>query len=297
MSGGNIDTSKAGAPGSWPRSRNATATTTTSDSSAITGSIRRSVMATTIYAAGTAFAASLPRGDSGRSFAQRNAETMTLLILRALGLGDLLTAVPALRALADAFPEHRRILAAPAPLAELAMLTGTIDEVVPAAPLAPLDPSLARPDVAVNLHGRGPQSHRVLLDVAPERLIAFRHPDVPETAGAPEWRADEHEVRRWCRLLQDSGIPADPARLDLAPPGFSPPAAAPDHAWGATLIHPGAASGARRWPAERWAAVARAETAAGRRVIVTGGVEETPLARTVARLAGLRDDAVYAGRT
>jgi ADP-heptose:LPS heptosyltransferase len=222
---------------------------------------------------------------------------MTLLILRALGLGDLLTVVPALRALADAFPEHHRVLAAPAPLAELAMLTGAIDEVVPAAPLAPLDPSLARPDVAVNLHGRGPQSHRVLLDVAPERLIAFRHPDVPETAAAPEWRADEHEVRRWCRLLQESGIPADPARLDLTPPGFSPPAAAPDHAWGATLIHPGAASGARRWPAERWAAVARAETAAGRRVIVTGGVEETPLARTVARLAGLRDDAVYAGRT
>ncbi len=36
-----------------------------------------------------------------------------LLILRALGLGDLLTAVPALRALQAAFPDRRRLLAAP----------------------------------------------------------------------------------------------------------------------------------------------------------------------------------------
>ena len=61
-----------------------------------------------------------------------------LIVLRALGLGDLLTAVPALRALADAFPSHRRLLATPAALAPLARLTGTVHDVVPAEPLAPL---------------------------------------------------------------------------------------------------------------------------------------------------------------
>jgi ADP-heptose:LPS heptosyltransferase/uncharacterized protein YjbJ (UPF0337 family) len=209
-----------------------------------------------------------------------------LLAYRALGLGDLLTGVPALRALRDAFPEHRLVLAAPAVLAPLAELSGAVDEVLDTAPLAV--PALSGADVAVNLHGRGPESHRAILASAPRRMIAFASPDVPWRG--PEWRAGEHEVARWCRLLEESGIPADPDRLDLPPPAG--PAAA-----GATVVHPGAASPARRWPPERWAAVARAERAAGRRVLVTGSPAERPLAERVARAAGLDPDAVLAGRT
>jgi len=223
-----------------------------------------------------------------------------LIVLRALGLGDLLTAVPALRALADAFPSHRRLLATPAALAPLARLTGTVHDVVPAEPLAPLGVAPA-PDVAVNLHGRGPQSHRVLLERCPRRLIAFAHADVAATAGFPSWRADEHEVERWCRLLRESGIPADPRRLDLELPADPtrerPDDAVPENARGATLIHPGAGSAARRWPVERWGVVARAERVAGRRVVVTGSVAEIDLARAVALAAGLDDTAIYAGRT
>lgn len=220
-----------------------------------------------------------------------------IVILRALGLGDFLTAIPALRALADAFPKERRVLAAPAVLAPLAALSGTVDDVVPAGPLEPLDPSLAEAAVAVNLHGRGPESHRVLLATRPARLIAFRHPDVPESEDGPAWRAGEHEVDRWCRLLAESGIPADASRLDLLPPGFAPPTTPPDGAWGTTVIHPGAASAARRWPPARWAAVARAERERGRRVIVTGSGAELELAERVARGARLGAEAVYAGRT
>ena len=39
----------------------------------------------------------------------------------------------------------------------------------------------------------------VVLSTGPGALIAFHHPDVPETAGGPRWRPAEHEVRRWCR--------------------------------------------------------------------------------------------------
>jgi ADP-heptose:LPS heptosyltransferase len=223
-----------------------------------------------------------------------------ILAYRALGLGDLLTAVPALRALRDAFPGHEVVLAAPAALAPLARLSGAVDDVVDTAPLAV--PAVRGADVAVNLHGRGPQSHRAVLATGPRRMIAFAAPGVrPSAAEAqrvplggwfegPEWRAGEHEVARWCRLLEESGIPADPSRLDLPAPGPSP-------APGATVVHPGAGSPARRWPAERWAAVARAEREAGRRVVVTGSRSERLLAETVAGAAGLGADDVLAGRT
>jgi ADP-heptose:LPS heptosyltransferase len=208
--------------------------------------------------------------------------TGRVLVLRNLGLGDFLTGIPALRAVRRAFPEHEIVLVAPQPLAELATLTGAADRLAPSLPLE-------LTDVAVNLHGRGPESHRLLLATRPTRLIAFEHADVPESHGLPCWTPEEHEVTRWCRLLRESAFAADPAdlRLDVEPAGTQ----------GATVIHPGAASGSRRWPAERFAAVARAEREAGREVLVTGGPEELRLARTVAALADLADSAVLAGRT
>ena len=47
-----------------------------------------------------------------------------ILVYRAIGLGDFLTGVPALRAVARAFPTAEVCLAAPAPLSPLVPLTG-----------------------------------------------------------------------------------------------------------------------------------------------------------------------------
>jgi ADP-heptose:LPS heptosyltransferase len=213
-----------------------------------------------------------------------------LVVLRALGLGDLLAAVPALRGLRRAYPRHRIELAAPRALEPLAMHTGAVDVVVDAAGLGPLPAALGRPDLAVNLHGRGPQSHRRLLERDPRALIAFAHRDVPESARGPRWRDDEHEVARWCRLLSECGIAADPADLRLArPPGLRDPRL--------TVIHPGAASGARRWPPDRWARVAAAEWRRGHRVVLTGSAAERRLCTAIARAAGLPADADAAGLT
>lgn len=213
---------------------------------------------------------------------------LTVLALRALGLGDFLTGVPALRALRDAFPKHHVVLAAPRALAPLARLTRAVDEVTDAAPLEPLDPSLHGADVAVNLHGRGPQSHALLSATRPRRLVGFASTGFQ----GPDWRPGEHEVVRWCRMLSESGVPADasPERLRIETP--EDPLAA-----GATIIHPGAASPARRWPPERWAALLRAELARGRPVLVTGDRAERPLAEKIATAAGLSPRAVLAGRT
>lgn len=253
-----------------------------------------------------------PEGTDPRAAAE---SAPRLVVLRALGLGDLLTAVPALRALRRHHPEHRILLAAPAALGPLAALTGAVDETVDTAPLAPLAPRLHGADVAVNLHGRGPQSHAVLRAAVPRRLVAFADPAGPDRGGradpdraahdaadgpgapghlaAPPWRADEHEVVRWCRMLEAHGLPADPHDLLLP----RPDAATPEDARGAVLLHPGAASGSRRWPVERFATVARTLTREGDRVLVTGGPDETDLAAEVVRQAGLPPEASVAGRT
>ena len=132
-----------------------------------------------------------------------------VVVLRALGLGELLTTLPALRALADAFPRHPRLLAAPAVLAPLARASGAVDEVIGADGLTePLHRRLHGAGLAVNLHGRGPESSNLLLAAEPRRLVAFSHPAVPASSQGPRWRPDEHEVARWCRLLSESGIAA-----------------------------------------------------------------------------------------
>jgi ADP-heptose:LPS heptosyltransferase len=214
-----------------------------------------------------------------------------LLSLRALGLGDLLTAVPALRALRRAFPDHCHVVATPAALLPIVSATGAVDEVEAYEGLGDRIRSQAlpevcgQPDVAVNLHGSGPDSHRALLRTGPGRLLAFAHPEVPESADGPPWPPDAHEVWRWCGLLTAFGIAADPTDLDLPVPE------APSGAEGATVIHPGATSGARRWPLDRFVEVARAETATGRQVVVTGTGPERLLVDHLVQRAGLPPEA------
>jgi ADP-heptose:LPS heptosyltransferase len=199
-----------------------------------------------------------------------------LLSLRAAGLGDLLTAVPALRSLSAAYPAARHVLATTAGMQELAPMIGGIDLVINTVVHADAPAPFAPVDVAVNLHGCGPESHRMLLAAEPGRLVAFRHDDVG--VSGPEWDPDEHEVARWCRLLEESGIPTDRDDLDLV----VPPGPVPEGVRGATVLHPGAGAPARRWPIDRWTAVAAAEVADGHRVVVTVGPGEAALGHAVA---------------
>jgi ADP-heptose:LPS heptosyltransferase len=91
-------------------------------------------------------------------------------------------------------------------------------------------------------------------------------------------------------MLDHYGVVADESDLSLSVPRRPVPA-------GLTVIHPGAKSPSRRWPADRYAAVARALAESGHRVVVTGSAGERDLAVRVARGAGLPVRAVLAGRT
>lgn len=213
-----------------------------------------------------------------------------ILVLRALGLGDLLTAVPALRGLRRAFPRAEITLATPRALGPIVDEVGAVDRLLHAVELNPVRWDGPPPSLAVNLHGRGPQSIDLLRGLCPERLLTHAHPERPDVAGRP-WRPDQHEVRRWCDLLGYAGIPA--AVDDLALPRRR----AGSGDLGATIVHPGASHVARQWPPERYGAVARRLSQGGHRVLVTGSAAERPLATQVAARAGLEPAQVLAGRT
>jgi hypothetical protein len=205
--------------------------------------------------------------------------------------------VPALRLLRRALPGHRFVLHGPAWVRD-----------VPGFPVLPDDGSGPVSDVSggtrltssvsggppltlVNLHGAGPQSHARLDALAGGRHAVRIGHAAPGWDGPP-WTDDptRPERRRWCDLLAACGlVTADEAAAatdDLRLPEPPPPAVGN----GAVVIHPGAAFGAKRWPVERFAAVAEAVAAAGHEVVVTGGPDETALTGAV----GGRD---LAGRT
>ncbi|MCX2946981.1 glycosyltransferase family 9 protein [Lentzea sp. NEAU-D7] len=182
---------------------------------------------------------------------------MRILVLRALGLGDLLTAVPALRALRRAFPGAEITLAAPGWLSDAVARIDAVDRLLPTEGLTRIE--YDSPDLAVNLHGRGPQSVERLMATRPRLLLTH-----------DEWPEDRHEVLRWCDLLQEHGIPCDADDLLLSPPGPRTER---------IVVHPGASHGARRWPVERFGAVVRELD--GHDVVVTASPSELEAARRI----------------
>lgn len=107
----------------------------------------------------------------------------------------------------------------------------------------------------------------------PGTLLDVRH-RLPETG--------LHEVERMLSLAEAAGFPlpaGDDGRLEVRRPL---PAAAGLTGHGSyVVLHPGTSVPARAWAPERFAALAAALRAGGRRVVVTGGPDERRLTSTV----------------
>lgn len=229
-----------------------------------------------------------------------------VVVLRALQLGDLLCAVPALRALRAALPEAEIVLAG-LPWAEsfvrrfhrylddllaLPGYPGLVDEPVrPARVAAFLAAAQARRfDLAIQLHGSGVISNPLLVLLGARLNAGFFQPGqfCPDPARFLPYPEQGHEIERLLRLVEFLGIPrqgdhlefplddvdrralhAVPAARELTPGTY-------------VCLHPGARFPSRRWPPERFAAVGDRLARQGLRIVVTGSVAEAPLAAAVA---------------
>ena len=209
-----------------------------------------------------------------------------LLALRALKLGDLLVAVPALHGIRRANPDHRIVLAVPGWLDPIVDLVDGVDALLPTPGLddpLPLPPG--RIDTAVNLHGSGGESRAMLTALAPRRRVGHRS----EGWDGPDWQDGIHERVRWARLVSWHDMPADPDDVALLPPRSA--SVAP----GCAVVHVGAFYGSRQWPVDRFASVVRELVAQGEQVVLTGSAAERDRALATADLAGLPETAVQAG--
>ncbi len=227
--------------------------------------------------------------------------------LRANAIGDLMVALPALESVKAAYPDaelvllgrrwhHEFLLGRPGPVDRVVVLpplrgvSRPDDAPEPDAPPPEfLDAMRAeRFDLALQLHGGGGFSNRFI------RSLGARWTAGPRAAGAEpldRWaRYDYHhpEVLRFLEVAAMVG--AAPVTLqarvaiteaDLEESRRALPAQAGP---GGPLVavHPGATDPRRRWPPERFAAVADALTERGARIALTGDDRERGLVRQVA---------------
>jgi ADP-heptose:LPS heptosyltransferase len=229
-----------------------------------------------------------------------------IAVFRALQLGDLLCAVPALRALRGALPAAEIILIGlPWARAFAERFDGYLDGFrefpgFPGLPersaqVAELPPFLAamqreRFDLVIQMHGCGTIANPLMACLGARMLAGFCKPGefCPDAQRFLPYPERAPEVWRHLRLMAFLGVPARGEDLEF-------PVLPRDRQALAELaeaeclrpgsyvcVHPGARGAYRRWPPGRFAAVADALAGRGLRVILTGTREEAPLTAAVA---------------
>jgi ADP-heptose:LPS heptosyltransferase len=138
-------------------------------------------------------------------------------------------------------------------------------------------------------HGSGELSNPLLAGFGAARLAGFHAAGqaAPDPASFVEWDEERNEVLRFLDLLQHLGVSAcgtemelplneeDFAELKQAAPMLAP-------AGTYDCIHPGARFSSRRWPVQRFAAVAERVAEQGLQVVLTGSPAEAALCAQLA---------------
>lgn len=227
-----------------------------------------------------------------------------IAVLRGGGLGDLMFALPAVSALAAAYPEAEiTLLGTPVHQELLAVTDSPVSrvEILPHAEgvrpgiedRAAVDAFFTRAqgmdlDLAVQLHGGGRYSNPFLLRLGARHTVGTRTPDAAHLERSIPYLYYQHEPLRALEVAGFAGAYPRDLEARLVPSGHPDYHAQTGDGGGAPLvvIHPGATDPRRRWPAARFTDVARACAAEGFRVAVVGDQREQSLAAEIAAGAG-----------
>ncbi|KVK81540.1 ADP-heptose--LPS heptosyltransferase [Burkholderia ubonensis] len=226
-----------------------------------------------------------------------------IAVFRALQLGDMLCAVPALRALRRGEPEARiTLIGLPWAREFASRFSEYIDDFIkfPGAPgfVEQAEPDAAQSeafrstcvargfDLALQLHGSGERANAVVASLGAARTAGF----VPASGQAVAldhaipWPDDQPEIARYLQLMHSLGYDDWGDYLEFPLGGL-------DYAiWQVlgekhelkprryAVVHPGARMPSRRWPVERFAGVARWLAEHGLQIVLTGTRGEEDLA-------------------
>lgn len=224
-------------------------------------------------------------------------------VLRGGGIGDLMFAVPAMAALQAAYPDARlTLLGTPVHRAVLGDGRGPVDEVV-VLPFAEgvrpghEDPALTAAflstmrqrcfDLAVQVHGGGGFSNGFLLEMGARHTVGTRAPDAVALERNLPYRYYQHEVLRALEVVGLAGAPAGPLEARLSVSADERENARLRRTASRLLtIHPGATDPRRRWPADRFGAVAAGAAADGWQVVVVGDESDRAAGESIVEAAG-----------
>lgn len=228
-----------------------------------------------------------------------------IAVFRALQLGDMLVAVPALRALRKRFPEAEiTLIGLPWAAVFARRFVRYVNRFVKFAGypgIAEAEGDAERTarflevqraygyDLVLQMHGDGRISNEVALALGGKATVGYFLDEQPEglTIGAP-YPQDIHEIKRNLGLVGLVGCSTEDTRLEF-------PLLPEDRREGAALlrslpranrpwigIHAGARPPARRWPAKRFARVAdELARRTGGQIILTGGPDELETVQAV----------------
>lgn len=242
----------------------------------------------------------MPRADHCALVDAALGPVRRVAVLRALMLGDMLCAVPALTSLRQRFP-HAHIALVGLPWArEWVERLSCVDEFI-AFPGHPGLPEQGPPDelaqsaflammrgrcwdLAIQLHGSGRLTNELVSRWGARHVAAFHEPALqpPEPLLAVPWPTQGTEAARLASLLSvfgeavaetvpgDAVFPLRPSDREAARALLREHGAEPGRPW--ICLHAGAQWPSRRWPPARFAQVGRALAAAHDVTLVLTGV-------------------------